>query len=268
MHALDGFGFDAYVSRLAIASLVILCLPTVLRGALVTPPLKRSSNLAFVATLSTGFATAAIVMLFAFASLTALGNLSFHHAPTPRLLINIVTTAFSVASVEEIIFRGLLFVALWRRLSPIGAVTGSAVLFAVLHLVRSSRHGGHVWSGTVTSLTGFARGAFLLSDVLAPWAAPALVATLFVLGSVLALATVRTRNLAYPIGLHAGVVFGLKLQLASFAIGVAPSWWLSPADPRCGLAPLLAMLLLALAVAATPIAWVGAPTDRQTRETV
>jgi len=97
----------------------------------------------------------------------------------------LLTAAIVAPAFEELLFRGLLLRSLRRRFSPAIAVAGSALLFAVAHLV------GGVTLGTI-----------------------AVVPALFALGAISGVAAVWTGDLTVSIPLHMG--FNL-LTVAEYA---------------------------------------------------
>jgi membrane protease YdiL (CAAX protease family) len=161
----------------------------------------------------------------------------------------IVPTAFAVAGVEEVVFRGVVLgLCLWSLPRP-AAIGLSALLFAVVHFIKPSRTDlapAEVgWSSGFSALTTFVQN-------LPPWPLLAFgLASLLVAGWILGSCAVRTRSLWLPFGLHAGWVMGQQTSnhLLRPAGEDAAAWlpWVGPnlvsgAVPT-GILPLLVLLL-------------------------
>lgn len=121
-------------------------------------------------------------------------------------LAGITATAAVVGTLEEVLFRGALFGALRRVFHWVFALGVSSVLFAAAHFIQSARVEGPVtwWTGFVVLGRMFA-GFCSWHSVM-----PAFV-NLILVGAVLCIGYQRTGSLHFPIGLHAGWVFALKI---------------------------------------------------------
>ncbi|MBX9576908.1 MAG: CPBP family intramembrane metalloprotease [Chthoniobacterales bacterium] len=119
----------------------------------------------------------------------------------------ILTTALTVAFLEEFLFRGVLLGLMRCFLKSEAAIVLVALLFAGVHFLNLS----HFKEPTIHWWSGFS--LLLHSD--RPWSALPLAigafGTLFLLGVILAWATVRTASLWLAIGLHAGWIFAQQL---------------------------------------------------------
>ena len=119
----------------------------------------------------------------------------------------VLTTALTVAFLEEFLFRGVLLGLMRRFLKIEAAIVIVAFLFAGVHFLNLSHFKEpsiHWWSGFSLLLNGDQRWSVL------PLAVGAF-GTLFLLGVILAWATVRTGSLWLAIGLHAGWIFAQQL---------------------------------------------------------
>ncbi len=131
----------------------------------------------------------------------------------------ILATAAFVPVLEEALFRGVLLGLAVRQLGRVSGAVVVSLIFAVIHFVR--QHGEvtevHWWSG-------FA----LLGTVFPPADARVITAfgalNLFVIGLILAYATLRTRSLWLGIGLHAAWIFGQQ------ALNVIARYRVKPPD--------------------------------------
>src|SRR5262249_40177642 len=116
-------------------------------------------------------------------------------------------TALTVAFLEEIFFRGILFKGLMEDYGAAVAFIGANLLYAASHFFKPPEE---FMPGVFDPLAGF-RFLFLC---LAPYldtatTVPGLIG-LFVIGLVLSYALLRSGSLSLPIGLHAGWVFAIK----------------------------------------------------------
>jgi len=136
------------------------------------------------------------------------------------VIIGAIATAFTVATLEEILFRGGIFGGLRRVLYWPFALLISSAIYAIVHfLQRAELTGPVVWSS----------GLVLLPQTLGGFADfHALVPGFFNLtlaGMLLGLAYQRTGNLYFSIGLHAGWIFCLKTYGAFTADAPAAAIW-------------------------------------------
>ena len=120
-------------------------------------------------------------------------------------LLGAVGTAAAVSLLEEILFRGVLLGLCVRSFGRVAGVLLVSAVFSAVHFIES-----HAEVATVRWSSGFELlgGAFSNADGAALTAFGA--AALFVIGVILAVATLRTRSLWLPIGLHAGWIFGAQ----------------------------------------------------------
>ena len=134
----------------------------------------------------------------------------------PRLpwgkLPSVALSALTVGVIEECLFRGAIFGLFRRSLRPYFALFWVTAIFSILHFLKPDE-------GFQIAQVGWLSGFTLLPHVFHQFAEPMTVlagfTTIFVLGWVLGYATLRTRSLWMPIGLHAGVVF-VKMGFAKF----------------------------------------------------
>lgn len=125
----------------------------------------------------------------------------------------VAMSAFVVAIIEEALFRGAIFGLFRRSLRPVTALFWVTALFAILHFLKPDED-------FKIAQVGWMSGFVLLPHSFHQFAEPMTLlagfTTLFTLGWVLGLATMRTRALWMSIGLHAGVVF-VKMGFSKFA---------------------------------------------------
>lgn len=166
--------------------------------------------------------------------------------PSPAALLRkTLIPAISVSLLEEWIFRGLVL-GLWLKFSkPLSACIYSSLLFAFLHFLKLPE--GVAISNPGAPLAGFE----LLGRIFLHFAEPQFFvtdfATLFVIGLILAWARVRTGDLWFSIGLHAGWVLAFKgFNLLHDPVSGHP-WhpWGVGDDLRSGLFPVITLGLTA-----------------------
>jgi membrane protease YdiL (CAAX protease family) len=152
-----------------------------------------------------GFVSLAVVAGTALGS----GNRIFIQGLTAHKIVgtifSAIATAASVATLEEILFRGGIFGGLRRMFYWPLALIASSMVYALVHFLQRME-----WAGAVA----WNSGLILLPRMLGGFADfHALVPGFFSLtlaGILLGLAYQRTGNLYFSIGLHAGWIFWLK----------------------------------------------------------
>lgn len=142
----------------------------------------------------------------------------------PWIGLQVIVMAIAVASIEEIVFRGVMLDLALRSLSTWSALILQALIYAVLHLFRSD---------------------------LAPLSWLTALISLGLTGLLLGQLRLRSKSLAMSVGLH-----GTWVALTSFASWAAwlvwdPAWapWSGLGNPVYGLSGLLLLLGLNVRVA-------------------
>lgn len=162
--------------------------------------------------------------------------------------------ALGAGIIEELVFRGLLL-GLWLRACSLWAAwLGSAVMFSFVHFLKPpdgvtiadprAWHSGLEMLGS--TLGHFTDSTFFVTEF----------ATLALLGLILAYTRTRTHSLWFPIGLHAGLVFSLKVFSMSQTLNPASPlhpWWIG-SDLKSGILPLIALLVV-FAASAACLSW-------------
>jgi len=125
-----------------------------------------------------------------------------------KLLSKVLVPAVAASLLEECLFRGLLL-GLWLRSArTTTACVGTSLLFAVVHFFKLPA--GSVIADPSAPLAGFE----LLGKILLHFTDPLFfvtdLASLVVVGLILAWARVRTRALWFSIGLHSGWIIAFK----------------------------------------------------------
>lgn len=133
-------------------------------------------------------------------------------------------TAITVALLEEFFFRGALFGVLLQSLSARAATLWLSLIFALLHFIKP-HHSVKLWEGEIHWWTGFEVLSYSFWQFSEPRLLIGGLLTLFMVGLVLAYATLKTRSLFLAMGLHAGWVFVLRLVQMGTVRTAPPDWW-------------------------------------------
>jgi CAAX protease family protein len=138
--------------------------------------------------------------------------------------------AVSVAFIEEIFFRGIVFKGLRQDMRAVFAYLLAALFFSAIHFVQpanegflSGMHPGAGFRHAVESFYPFLNPETLLPGIFG----------LFLIGLVLCYAFERTGTLYMSMGLHAGWIFGLK-SFGAFGHYTRESlgWMFGSSDPK------------------------------------
>ena len=209
-----GFPFHRYFSRSVQISAIALLWPA-FRGMGIRRPsdFGLKPNLQWRRDLVSGFLLALLPVVFLGAGYILSGVFS----PKPNFdsggFLRIGATAVVVSTIEEFLFRGVLLGLAVAAMPRYAAALLSAVLFAGVHFMRTSRQALEIPVGW---LSGFEQLPLAFSST-PPWSL--LVwgfLSLLIAGLLLAYAALQTRSLFIPIGLHAGWIFGQQsLQLVA-----------------------------------------------------
>lgn len=198
--------------------------------------------------LFSGFAIAATLLAALCLALALAG------AYTPRTevagmgkyLQKTVLPAVFAASLEEWLFRGLLYGIWLRFVRPWPAVIGTAVLFSLLHFLNPPV--GMEFGDPRHPLTGFVLLGSIIHHFTDPLFFVTDFATLLFVGLILGWARMRTGALWFGIGLHAGWIMVLKTCSHFFTADAdhfLRPWWIG-SSLRSGILPLLMLGVTAL----------------------
>lgn len=193
--------------------------------------------------LTGGFLVATSFLFFLGLGLVLSGAFELKAAIPWSRLIWVLLSAIAVAFIEEALFRGVLLGLVRQSLATPPAAVVVSLIFAVVHFFRPATDKISV----VTWHSGFD----LLPQLFRQFSEPALVlggaASLFLLGLLLAAATVKTSSLWLGIGLHAGFVFGkMSFNKITHRIADLSPWFAQ--DLTAGIGSVLIMLFVWLAV--------------------
>ncbi len=176
--------------------------------------------------------------------------------PGVRVVARVLTTAWLLAAVQELLFRGIAMGVFLRAMRPGAALGLSALLFALVHLV-------HVPAGlNVADPEASGVGIELLRKIARQFLEPRFVLgtlmPLLALGGVLAYARWKTASLWLPTGLHAGWIFITGVAAAATVPAVNPNSpfrLLAGNSFHEGLVPLIGILIAgSLVIRFTPSA--------------
>ena len=182
---------------------------------------------------------AAGIFIFAVlgAALYALGIYAGHSGRliTSGVIVQLISgallTGFAVALFEETVFRGALLQGLYKQAGASSALAAVSLMYAAVHFISytSPVDAGVNW------LTAPSQFITVYSDLFALQTIDAFLA-LFVLGLLFGLLRLRTGNILLCIGVHAGIVAGVKVfrYIAEYQPDNNYSWLVSPYDQRLG----------------------------------
>lgn len=162
--------------------------------------------------LAQGFVAGIVIMAMLATTLVLLGlsaiddEASFTPAFFALALLKGLMAGIGASLVEETLFRGALFSALYARINLLWAILLSSLLYAAVHFLDYPEPAGaiHWYTGLV-----------LFPQALAQLASPVILdhfMTLFLLGVLLALIRWRDGHIWRAFGLHAGIVMTMKLH--------------------------------------------------------
>jgi membrane protease YdiL (CAAX protease family) len=168
---------------------------------------------------------------------------------TAAKALEFTASALAVGFFEEILFRGMLVLAVWHlvgRKQTVPLVFGSALLFATVHFLKVPdlagpvgwTHGWQSWAGSVPS-------SELWSGLAPRWV------SLLWVGFILSAVVVRTGSLWPAIGLHAGWVWVRLLASKLTGHGDGVGLWFGN-EFETGLVPLAVLTALL-------VWWTGRP---------
>ena len=149
---------------------------------------------------------------------------------------------------EEIFFRGILFLGLRDTGHPWAAYVFANLFYSGLHFVKP---GEPYFLNGIEPLAGFRHLLSTFEPFYHPLDLLPGIFGLFLIGVILSYALVRTGNLYLSIGLHAGWVFGLKvIRVFGDFSREDLGWIFGSTDPKIvsGVATWIGVLLVAVAV--------------------
>lgn len=232
--------FQRFFNRSILISAVLLLLPAVRWIGV-----KRFSNLGLtkdsrgVEHLVGGFLVSSGTIIALGGALLAIGNFELKNPIPWHLLASVALTAFSVAIIEELFFRGAILGLLRQSFSPIPAAVLASMLFSIVHFLKPAPE----QMNAVNWYSGFQ----LLPRAFWQFSDPLLVVggfvTIGILGLILAHATMRTSSLWLAIGIHSGLIFGkMGLNKLTRRLGDMMPWFGD--DVTVGIGSIVTLLFL------------------------
>jgi membrane protease YdiL (CAAX protease family) len=163
------------------------------------------------ANLGRGFSIGFVLLLVGATASFLAGASVWDHSRTAvawgKHLGNAAGTAVVVAFLEEILFRGCVFGVLRRAWNEPVALWASSAIYSIFHFLGRPENPGSIgWSSGFVVLGSMLRGFTDFHRVFPGFF------SITLLGVILALAFKRTGALYLSMGIHAGVVFGVKLS--------------------------------------------------------
>jgi membrane protease YdiL (CAAX protease family) len=266
MHAvLAGMPFHRFFNRVAMVSALVLLWPTMrwMKVRSITElGLGRNPHAGRDVASGVALALLPLVVLAAFYFEFEVYRLR-KEIPWGKF-IAVAGTVAVVPVLEEILFRGVLLGLAVRSLGKWGGAIVVSAAFAVIHFVRQRGEVAevHWWSGFALLGSAFPPPAAFVET-----AAGAV--NLFVIGMILAIATLRTRSLWLAIGLHAGWILGQQSINIIGRFRVKPPDallpWVGP-NVVSGMVPTGIVPLLALLASGLLVWWYLARAFRAHRE--
>lgn len=158
-----------------------------------------------------------------------------------QLLSGALLTGFGVAVFEEIVFRGALLQGLCKRSGMLPALITVSFVYAAVHFIHFPAPDNDM----VGWLTAPALFITVYTNLLSMQTVDALL-TLFVLGLLFGYIRIRTGNIILCIGLHAGIVAGVKVfrYFAEYRPDNSFPWLVSTYDLRLGWLALIWLTLV------------------------
>ena len=197
--------FQRFFNRAILVAAVVLLWPTVKslriggwRDLGLQPDARWRSHLL------AGFAIGGLLVGMMAVAYTQFGFYEWRSRLPWGALPPLLFSAFTVALIEECLFRGAIFGLFRRTLRPFTALFWVTALFSILHFLKPDED---FKIAQVGWLSGFTLLPHSFHQFAEPMTLLAGFTTLFTLGWVLGYATLRTRSLWLSIGLHAGIVF-------------------------------------------------------------
>ncbi|MGH7842480.1 MAG: CPBP family glutamic-type intramembrane protease [Candidatus Binataceae bacterium] len=188
-----------------------------------------------------GIGVALAVMAALFAVAIAIAHPQFAIGALGLRVLRYSAAALLIGLLEEAFFRAILLGGMVRDFGRRAALTLSAAIYALAHLVRSPRH--YYLTG-LHATAGFENLVASLARIAHPDGLIAMTLGLFLLGLVLGAAFLVTGRAYLSVGLHAGFVIGAKCwPLVAAGATPIPRWLAGP-----GPVPLIA----------APAAWIAA----------
>jgi len=199
------YDFETFFHRALLVTAVLLLWP-LLRVSLVRclADLGLAPNSRWGRDLCAGAVISVVPLLLCGVLLIALHVYAFRHSLAWARFGKILVASITVPFIEEAFFRGIVLGVLLRTGRKYIAIFAVSVIFAAVHFLKAPERTSEI----VTWTSGFSSIAHAFDGIGDPMMLASALATLFVIGWILADARVLTHSLWLSIGLHAGWIFG------------------------------------------------------------
>ena len=202
---LERYDFETFFHRALLTAAVGLLWPFLrVTNVRSMADLHLAPNSSWCRDVFAGILLSAIPLLCCGALLIAFDVYSFRHSFAWARFGKMLAASVTVPFIEETFFRGIVLGVLLRTGRQYMSILATSAIFSVIHFLKAPEQ----TSTTVTwasGLNSIAHSFEQFGDVTMLISA---LATLFLIGWILADARVLTRSLWLPIGLHAGWIFG------------------------------------------------------------
>ena len=134
-------------------------------------------------------------------------SLDISFATISILLLKAILAGLVIGLIEETLFRGAILGGFIAKMGTIAAVISSSMIYAAVHFLKFRALPADTDINWYTGLEMFQKGFYRFSD-------PSIIdmfLTLFALGVLLSLVRIKKGNIYQCIGIHAGIVFTIKL---------------------------------------------------------
>ena len=198
------YDFETFFHRALLVAAVLLLWP-LLRISHVSSmaDLGLAPNSRWGRDLSAGAIVSVVPLLLCGVLLIALHIYAFRHSFAWSRFGKMVVASIAVPFIEEAFFRGIVLGVFLRTGRKYLAIFAVSVIFAAVHFLKAPERTSEI----VTWASGFSSIAHALDGIGDPMMVALALATLFLIGCILADARVLTRSLWLSIGLHAGWIF-------------------------------------------------------------
>jgi len=203
--SLARYDFETFFHRALLVAAVILLWPF-LRVSNVRrmADLDLAPNSCWSRDLFTGAAISAVPLLLCGALLISFHVYLVRHSVAWSGFGKVLVASLTVPFIEETFFRGIVLGVLMRTGRKYIAIFFVSAIFAVVHFLKAPERTSEI----VTWTSGFSSIAHAFDGMGNPMRLASALATLFLIGWILADARVLTHSLWLSIGLHAGWIFG------------------------------------------------------------
>lgn len=199
------YDFETFFHRALLVAAVLLLWPFLrISHVRCLADLGLAPNSRWGRDLVAGAVISVVPLLCCGALLIALHVYAFRHSFAWPRFGKMLVASITVPFIEEAFFRGIVLGVLLRTGRKYMAIFAVSAIFAVIHFLKAPERTSEI----VTWTSGFSSIAHVFDEIGDPMMVGSALATLFVIGWILADARVLTNSLWLSLGLHAGWIFG------------------------------------------------------------